>query len=94
MKIRSDIIRVYKTLHTWVGITSGLLLFIGFFAGALTMFKQPVDAWVSPPQQKLNQVSTAQLDLLVPQVLAQHPEAGRGFSLYLTDDAQVSAPMV
>jgi len=94
VKIRSDIIRVYKSLHTWVGITSGLLLFIGFFAGALTMFKQPIDAWVSPPQQKLAQVSPEQLDILVPQVLQQHPDSGRGFAIYLTDDAQVSAPMV
>ena len=94
MKIRSDIIRVYKSLHTWVGITSGLLLFIGFFAGALTMFKQPIDAWVSPPQQKLAQVSPQQLDALVPQVLQTHPDAAHGFTLYLTDEAQVSAPMV
>lgn len=93
MKVRSDILRVYKTLHTWVGITSGLLLFIGFFAGAVTMFKQPVDRWVSAPEQRLPGVEASQLDSLVQQVVTQHPEAREGFTLYLRTDESISAPV-
>ena len=46
VKIASDLIRFHKTLHTGVGIVAGSLLFIGFFAGSLTLFKEPLDRWV------------------------------------------------
>ena len=36
MKIGSDIIKVYKDVHIWIGIVCGLLLFIAFYAGAVT----------------------------------------------------------
>ncbi len=94
MKIASDILRVYRSLHTWVGITAGLLLFIGFYAGSLTMFKQPLDRWISPPQQRLAPLSPAQLDLLVPQVLAIHPGVAKEFTLQLQDSENISAPMI
>ncbi|WP_430461768.1 PepSY-associated TM helix domain-containing protein [Thalassolituus sp. LLYu03] len=94
MKVASDVLRVYKTLHTWVGITSGLLLFIGFFAGALTMFKQPLDGWARSPQERLPAVAHDQLDTLVEQVLATYPDARHGFKLALTDELQVMAPLV
>lgn len=93
MKVRSDILRVYLSLHTWVGICSGLLLFIGFFAGALTMFKQPLDRWISPPQQQMAQLDTAQLDALVPRILAAHPAARHEFTLKLQRREDVAAPM-
>ena len=48
MKVSSDILRVYKALHTWVGIGTGLLLFIGFFAGALTMFTSGFTRFMMP----------------------------------------------
>ncbi|MFT3665852.1 PepSY-associated TM helix domain-containing protein [Piscinibacter sp.] len=49
MNIRSDIVKVYKDVHTWVGIVCGLLLFIGFYAGAITMFEKPLQRWATPP---------------------------------------------
>ena len=93
MKIRSDILRVYQSLHTWVGITAGILLFIGFFAGALTMFKQPLERWISPPAHMLNPVKQNQLDTLVRDVLAKHPAAREEFSLHLAQRENVTAPM-
>lgn len=83
MKIRSDILRVYQSLHTWVGISAGLLLFIGFFAGALTMFKQPLDHWVSPPTPSPAMVNAQHIDSLALQALAQHPAARKGFTMHL-----------
>jgi len=83
MKIRSDILRVYQSLHTWVGISAGLLLFIGFFAGALTMFKQPLDHWVSPPTPSPTMASAQHIDSLALQALAQHPAARKGFTMHL-----------
>ena len=70
-KVRGDVLKMYKTLHTWVGISSGMLLFIGFFAGALTMFEEPVQQWSEALDQQVvptSRLTTAELDLLVGQV--------------------------
>lgn len=94
MKVRSDILRIYRSLHTWVGITSGLLLLIGFFAGALTMFKQPMDRWISPPEQRLAWVQKAELDNLTAQVISQYPAARNEFILYPIEREDLPAPLV
>ena len=44
MKVRSDVLRVYQSIHIWTGIIAGIVLFIGFYAGSLTMFKGAIDA--------------------------------------------------
>lgn len=93
MKIRSDILRIYQSLHTWVGIGAGMLLFIGFFAGALTMFKQPLERWVSAPAQTLRAVDAGQLDTLVRATLADYPAARKEFTLHLTRHENVAAPI-
>ena len=49
MKIKPEIIRAYKTLHSWTGIISALALFIAFYAGALTIFSEPLMHWATPP---------------------------------------------
>ena len=51
LKIGSDIIKVYKDVHTWAGIVCGLMLFIAFYAGAITMFEKPPVRWATPPSQ-------------------------------------------
>ncbi|MBO1272204.1 PepSY domain-containing protein [Shewanella sp. 4t3-1-2LB] len=86
MQIRSDILRIYQKVHLWTGITAGILLFICFFAGALTMFKPQLSAWASPPTSILPQIATAQADELLQQALEQHPEIAKGFTLHLEDD--------
>ena len=47
--MRADVVRLYKTVHSWTGILAGLALFIAFYAGALTVFKEPLNRWVTPP---------------------------------------------
>ena len=42
MKMPTDVVKMYKEVHGWVGILSGLCLFIAFYAGALTMFELPL----------------------------------------------------
>ena len=49
MKLPTDVVKMYKEVHGWVGILSGLCLFIAFYAGALTMFELPLQRWASPP---------------------------------------------
>ncbi|MCX2780941.1 PepSY domain-containing protein [Microbulbifer thermotolerans] len=94
MKVRSDILRIYRSLHTWVGITSGLLLLVGFFAGALTMFKQPMDRWINPPEKRMPWIQESSLDQLVAQVMEQYPSARMEFTLYPIEREDLSAPMV
>ncbi|MFQ6372063.1 PepSY-associated TM helix domain-containing protein [Shewanella sp. YIC-542] len=86
MQIRSDILRIYQKVHLWTGISTGILLFICFFAGALTMFKPQLSAWAAPPANVLPQIPAAQLDNLLQQALIQHPEIAKGFTLHLDDD--------
>jgi uncharacterized iron-regulated membrane protein len=93
MKIRSDILRVYQSLHTWVGICAGMLLFIGFFAGALTMFKQPLDRWISAPAHVLPAMPDERRDALVTALLAEHPAARKEFSLHLQQHENIAAPV-
>ena len=82
MKIRSDILRTYQSIHTWTGITTGLLLFIAFFAGALTMFKSPITQWAVPENHVLPAISVGQYDELVQQATAQYEAANNGFTLH------------
>lgn len=49
MKIRSDIVRMYREIHSWVGIVCGLFLFVAFYAGSVTMFERPLQDWASAP---------------------------------------------
>ncbi|PCK32796.1 PepSY-associated TM helix domain-containing protein [Pseudoalteromonas piscicida] len=85
MKIRADILRIYQSVHTWTGVTTGLLLFIGFFAGAITMFAGSIDKWATPPSHHLPQVDATQYDGLIHRVFEQHPEALNGIKVSLED---------
>ncbi|MFP1678673.1 PepSY-associated TM helix domain-containing protein [Alloalcanivorax sp. C16-2] len=96
--MRSDVIRVYKSLHTWTGLIAGMLLFIGFYAGALTMFKDPLDRWATPPsQQKVAATdwpAAGQWPALIAATLDAHPGAARGFTLHLKREENTPAPLV
>ncbi len=86
MRIRADILRTYQSIHTWTGITTGLLLFIAFFAGALTMFKPQIEQWATPPTQTLQQVPITQLDKLIQAAINNSEKAKDGFIISFNDD--------
>jgi uncharacterized iron-regulated membrane protein len=90
--MRSDILRVYKVVHTWTGILSGMALFIAFYAGALTVFKEPLERWVSPPVADVA-VPLSDAPSLIAHVLQDYPDAAREFSLHLREDEPVPARM-
>lgn len=90
MKIRSDIVRTYQSIHTWTGITTGLLLFICFFAGALTMFKQPLQHWAEVPPVSLPALADNAWDSLIQQAMEQSGQAASGFTLHVQN---VRAPL-
>jgi len=82
--IRADIVKLYKTVHTWTGITCGFALFIAFYAGALTMFQEPLARWASPPAVGVAAVPLQDAPRLLELVAAAHPEAREeGITLHL-----------
>lgn len=83
MTIRSDIVRMYKEVHGWVGIISGLALFIAFYAGAITMFEVPLQRWASAPPALAPAPSLARTPELVAQVVNAHPEAAESHDIHV-----------
>ncbi|GAA5014130.1 PepSY-associated TM helix domain-containing protein [Acinetobacter puyangensis] len=93
MKIRADLIKIAKNLHTWVGISAGIFLFICFFAAGLTMFQHDLSKWAAPPQQQLPAIETNQYNQLVEKVQQQYPETLKGFTLSFHAKEGFNAPM-
>lgn len=91
--MRSDVVRLYKVVHTWTGITAGMLLFIAFYAGAITVFAEPLARWISTPGvTRLTPLE--QSDELLARVLAARPDAGKDLTLYLGEAEDVPARLI
>ncbi|MGD9657351.1 MAG: PepSY-associated TM helix domain-containing protein [Methylocystis sp.] len=88
--MRSDIVRLYKTVHTWTGITTGMFLFIAFYAGAITVFAEPLARWVSSPAP-ISLTKLAQSDELIARTLAARPDAAKEFTLHLGETEELWA---
>ncbi|AZZ98228.1 PepSY-associated TM helix domain-containing protein [Pseudoalteromonas sp. R3] len=82
MKVRADILRTYQTLHTWTGITTSLLLFIGFFAGALVMFAPEIDRWATSPEKHMPAIAAERYDELLQKVLQAYPKVADSVTLH------------
>ncbi len=61
--MKAEIVRTYKVVHTWVGILSGVMLFIAFYAGAYTMFAPEIGRWADAPPTA-RQAASSPLDPL------------------------------
>src|SRR5690606_38233070 len=83
MKIRKEILDIYKAVHTWTGIIAGLALFVAFYAGALTVFKHDLAAWVAAPMQDTRSVDPQDAGQLIKQTLHARPDAAHDFTLNL-----------
>ncbi len=94
MKIRSDIIKVYKDVHIWVGILAGLMLFIAFYAGAITMFEKPLERWATPPSTLSAPPSLQRTPELLAAVLQAHPEAAKNYSVTVAITADAPARVI
>lgn len=90
--MRTDFVRIYKSIHTWTGIITGMALFIAFYAGALTVFKEPLARWVSPPSE-LRQVSLDEAQQLIVRTLAEHPASAADFTIHLHEAEHLPARM-
>ncbi|SKC96464.1 Uncharacterized iron-regulated membrane protein [Burkholderia sp. CF099] len=83
--MRTDLLRVYKTVHTWTGVICGLALFICFYAGAITMFKDQLIDWATPPASVHQLIRVEDSPKLIDQVLATQPDARKYLSLRFHD---------
>lgn len=93
MKLPTDVVKMYKEVHGWVGIIAGLCLFIAFYAGALTMFEMPLQRWASPPPTLAPGPSLERTPELIEKVLAAHPEAAVGYEINMAVDSARPARM-
>lgn len=81
MKIGSDIVKVYKDVHIWIGIVCGLMLFVAFYAGAITMFEKPLERWATPPSALAAAPPLEDTEKLLAAVLAEHPQAAGRYAI-------------
>lgn len=86
MRIRSDILRTYQSVHTWTGIIAGLVLFIGFYAGSLTMFEDEFTYWATPSSYHLSPISSEQYDDLILKTMTEAPKSKEGFTVNFNED--------
>ena len=93
-KIRSDIVKVYKDVHIWVGILAGLMLFVAFYAGAITMFEKPLERWATPPSALAAPPPIERAPELVRAVLAAHPQAAKNYSVVVATTPDAPARVV
>lgn len=94
--MRADIIRVYKVVHTWTGIVAGMALFIAFYAGALTLFKEPLAHWATPPRSPSStaeRVPISEAPMLITETLRRYPEGAKEFRLRLGAEEPASGPL-
>ncbi|MDF3840025.1 PepSY-associated TM helix domain-containing protein [Cupriavidus basilensis] len=85
--MKAATLRLYQTLHTWVGLMAGWALFIAFFAGAITVFHEELHAWQSPQRTVAGHPAAAgpdpaALDGFMHALVAAHPNAAA--SAYVT----------
>lgn len=91
--MRADVVKMYKDVHTWVGIFSGLCLLIAFYAGAITMFEGPLKQWASPPPELAAPVALSDTQALVDATLATNPDAARGYTIHVETGPDTPARM-
>ena len=68
-------LRRFIDLHAWLGMVSGLILFVAFFAGAINVFHHELHHWQTP--QATAQASQQAIDgqALLTRVTEQYPDA-------------------
>lgn len=94
VKIRTDIIKVYKDVHTWVGIVCGLMLFVAFYAGAVTMFEKPLERWATPPVSLHAPPPLEDAEQLLAAIVAEHPQAARRYSIIIAPTPEQPARVI
>lgn len=85
MKIKTETLRIFKAVHTWTGLLAGLLLFLAFYAGALTVFREDIAVWQAMTPHRLTEDALKEVKPLVERVIGEYPEARSGLMVNLPD---------
>ncbi|WDS34791.1 PepSY-associated TM helix domain-containing protein [Pseudoxanthomonas sp.] len=90
--MKAATLRSFLALHTWVGLTAGMALFIAFYAGAFTIFTHQLTDW-SPRPAAASRVNAetpaaqiAHAQRLVDTMLARMPAAKESMFLVMAGD--------
>lgn len=94
MKLRADIAKLYREIHSWVGVVAGLFLFIAFYAGAISMFEPALEVWLTPRVTLPPAVSLDRTPELMEKVFAAHPESRKTYTIVVSPDPDHPARMV
>lgn len=71
-------IQRFTSVHSWVGICTGMALFIAFFAGSLAVYLEPIQKWANPDLRPAYG-SAADMERVVDAVV-QHPDFADAFA--------------
>ncbi|MFD2166129.1 PepSY-associated TM helix domain-containing protein [Thalassotalea euphylliae] len=73
--MKSKTIKKLYTLHSWVGVITGILLFVIAFTGAVSVFGRPeIKVWATPEVRDLPKVDVAKVQSLVEKYVVTVPE--------------------
>ncbi|KDE20507.1 hypothetical protein AZ09_06650 [Acetobacter aceti 1023] len=94
MKIRSDIVQMYRDIHSWVGILAGLFLFVAFYAGSISIFESSLQNWLTTPPDLPAPVAMKQVPELMHKAFAAYPEAQREYKIVLSPTHSLPARLI
>ena len=82
--MKAATLRIFLSVHTWVGIVAGLALFIAFYAGAISVFVHELQGWERPAEIALaHEEGIQSAQTLVDTALREHPDMAHSFTLVL-----------
>lgn len=82
--MKATTLRIFLSVHTWVGLVSGMLLFIAFYAGAISVFVHELQGWERPTAPVPARADgIAQAQALLDGLLRAHPDSAHGITLVL-----------
>lgn len=88
--MKAATVRNYLSVHTWTGILAGMLLFIAFYAGALSMFSPEITHWARAEPERSGASQDA--DALAAAFFQAHPEVERA-TLVLASESNAAPYM-
>lgn len=91
--MRNDVVRMYREIHSWVGIICGLFLFVAFYAGAISMFETSLQRWASAPASANNFTALDKAPELIRRVFDEYPLAQRSAYIVLEQSPEEPSRM-
>ncbi len=86
--MKAQTVRDYLSVHTWTGILSGLMLFVAFYAGGLSMFEPEIARWARAETPRAGAGQDA--DALIARFLAAEPRPVARATLVLAGEGNAA----